>query len=140
LGGHFVDPGDILTVDIDPSTGQLAHASSEQVRHELFIRGTEPTATSTEEEENESEPHTPATDPPLPPPPATRPPPQTSPSSQTGLARSGSVTLEVCTESGLLPLSPSTCPKIERRSFILGQEPRVSCRLDFHSARPRVIR
>src|SRR5207244_9405289 len=42
LGGEFTDPGDITTVDIDPATGMIAQGNTENARHELFIKGTEP--------------------------------------------------------------------------------------------------
>jgi penicillin-binding protein 1B len=42
LGGRFEAPGEgIVTYDIDPMTGQIAQGGS-NVRHELFLRGTEP--------------------------------------------------------------------------------------------------
>jgi penicillin-binding protein 1B len=67
-GGEFAEPDDLTTVDIDPSTGQVARAGSLNVRHELFIRGTEPgnsEAVPDEENPDNREPSTdPASDPP----------------------------------------------------------------------------
>ncbi|MBK9706491.1 MAG: PBP1A family penicillin-binding protein [Acidobacteria bacterium] len=43
LGGDFIQPEEgIVTYDIDPATGALAQGDSPNVRHELFLRGTEP--------------------------------------------------------------------------------------------------
>lgn len=43
LGGNFVQPEEgIVSYDIDPGTGMIAQGDSPNVRHELFLRGTEP--------------------------------------------------------------------------------------------------
>jgi penicillin-binding protein 1B len=137
LGGDFTNPGDILTVDIDPETGQLAQSNSEHIRHELFIRGTEPN--NKMPDTSVDQPDTPpATDPPpQPQKPVTAQPGATS-AGRPSIAAASAVTLEVCALSGLLP--GSTCPKIQSRTFPLGREPHVSCRPDFHSGRARVVK
>lgn len=138
LGGEFTDPGDILTVDIDPQTGQLAHAGTVNARHELFIRGTEPMAASPDDPDREPE------DPPLSDPPLTRP-SETDPAiarthpPATPAAPTSWITIDVCALSGLMPQA-GVCPTSVSRTFVYGREPRVTCRQDYHSGRPRRIR
>jgi penicillin-binding protein 1B len=38
LGGEFEDPGELMTYDVDPATGEFAQGG----RRELFLKGTEP--------------------------------------------------------------------------------------------------
>ncbi len=43
LGGQFKAPEDgLVTYDIDPLTGSTEHTGSAKVRHEIFLKGTEP--------------------------------------------------------------------------------------------------
>jgi penicillin-binding protein 1B len=131
LGGDFTDPGEITTADIDPETGQLAQAGLENVRHELFIRGTEPVAATPEAKETEPPSTVPSVEPA---PPAAAPEPKpVSPS----LVATKSVTLDVCSTTGLLAVT-GVCPKIVSRSYALGLEPRVTCSRTFHDTRPRL--
>jgi len=135
LGGEFTDPGDVTTVDIDPSTGLLAQGQAESVRHELFIKGTEPTGANPEAPG--LEPAAPPTPPPSdePRPVLPMPTPRPISSEQRGIALTGHatnenlasmVTLEVCAETGLLPTN-GVCKRTVRRSFTLGREPRTFC-------------
>jgi penicillin-binding protein 1B len=143
LGGEFEDPGDILTVDIDPATGKVASPDAANVRHELFIRGTEPTATENGQPETE-----PATVPPpeSPTSPAVTPTPKPG-TTQPGIARntiapgataSGTISLVVCPLTGLLPMS-GVCPSGVTRVFPAGREPHFTCREAYHTNRPRVV-
>jgi penicillin-binding protein 1B len=145
FGGEFTDPGEVTTVDIDPTTGLLAQAGSEQVRHELFIKGTEPTATPPEEPPS-GEPPQPH---PLPNSEAPRSPSTPTPHAAAGEQRGyaltgnaadgtllGTVTLEVCAETGLLPLT-DVCQRTARRSFTLGREPRTLCSQTRHEHKGR---
>ena len=142
LGGEFADPGEITTVDIDPETGQLAQAGLENVRHEIFIRGTEPVAAPPEEKESDP----PSTVPSVDPAPQTAA-PEAKPVSPSliatkpvspSLAATKSVTLDVCGTTGLIAIS-GVCPKIASRTYAHGLEPRVSCSRTFHDTRPRLV-
>ncbi len=43
LGGQFEQPEEgIVTYDIDPTTGQVVQPGGSKVRHEIFLRGTQP--------------------------------------------------------------------------------------------------
>jgi penicillin-binding protein 1B len=137
LGGEFEDPGNILTVDIDPTTGLLAQAGALQVRHELFIKGTEPTASDSAPEDEESI---------LPS--LTNPPPILPPAADSRVARAtglpssgpaaGTISLDVCTMTGLLPLA-GVCPRTIRKSYTIENMPDRFCSESHHSARPRTI-
>lgn len=134
LGGDFTDPGEILTVDIDPVTGQLAHAGTENARHELFIRGTEPGIGSREQPEHDpDDPEIPASRP------ASRDPEmaRSRPPADSAPAVAW-ITLDVCPLTGLLPQA-GLCATPVSRTFASGREPRVGCRQDYHSGRPRKI-
>ncbi len=140
LGGDFEDPGDILTVDIDPATGELAQPNAQNIRHEIFIRGTEPSTKSPEGTDTDPatnpppDPHSPAT-------PAATPSPR-PPNGQTELAKNtrlpGTITLDVCPLTGLLPLV-GVCPSSASRVFPAGSEPRIICRQAYHTNRPRLV-
>jgi len=138
LGGEFTDPGDITTVDIDPTTGMIAQTNTENARHELFIKGTEPNRNPPDAPNPDAPPasdesaHPTAT--PTPRPAATPTPRQVS-GEPRGFALTGNtadgtlahtVTLEVCTDTGLLP-TKGVCKRTERKSFTVGQEPRTFC-------------
>jgi len=142
LGGEFADPGDLTTVDIDPATGLIAQAGAPSVRHELFIKGTEPARESPETPEEES----PTL--PLPPPYAESAPALPTPTprpagSERGLALTSNlpaaaapvrISFEVCADTGLLPL-PDVCRRTTRRTFALGQEPTGFCSRARHTNR-----
>jgi len=133
FGGEFEDPGDILTVDIDPTTGEVAQPTTVNIRHELFIKGTEPVAKPVTTTEQEA-PAVPQPDP-LP---ATTPTPRPVVQQMANLTAAATVSLEVCPVTGLLP-QPGVCPTSVNRSFPAGKEPRITCRQSYHTSRPRVI-
>jgi penicillin-binding protein 1B len=145
LGGEFTDPGDVTIVDIDPATGQLAQGNSENARHELFIKGTEP-APPLPELPNPELPllQTPPAEEKLRPP--ATPTPRPVAGEQRGFALTGNtadgtlastVTLEVCADTGLLPVS-KICKHTSRRAFTVGQEPRAFCSQPRHDSKSRV--
>ncbi|MEP7272103.1 MAG: PBP1A family penicillin-binding protein [Acidobacteriota bacterium] len=144
LGGEFEDPGDILTVDIDPTTGQVAADSAANIRHELFIRGTEPSQKALDT--NQSEPAVvsppevpaPAVETPIPRSPASTPLPLARSTTTSPQGPMGTVSLDVCTLTGLIPL-PGICPTSVNRIFPAGREPRITCRAAYHTNRPRLL-
>lgn len=145
LGGEFTDPGDITKVDIDPTTGLVAQADAQGIRHELFIHGTEP-AEAKEEIRPEDE-QSPASEPAresgtVPGLAQTkRPRVVTSEISAASLATvpenppTGLVGIEVCETSGLLPVS-GLCKRTVMRGFRLGREPRDFCSAVLHKRNP----
>ncbi len=141
-GGEFTDPGDVTMVDIDPTTGALAQAGAENVRSELFIKGTEPGAATPELPETEPLPQAlPREEPPTLPTPTPRPViGEVRGFSLTGHAADFStadtITLEVCAETGLLPIS-SVCKRTVRRRYTIGQEPRTFCSQARHESKPQ---
>jgi penicillin-binding protein 1B len=42
LGGKFEDPGDLVTYEVDPTTGAYVQGDAPGMRRELFLKGTEP--------------------------------------------------------------------------------------------------
>ena len=138
LDGDFADPGDIVTVDIDPNTGLLAQADTPGVRHELFLRGTEP-GTGTPYSPDNVAPETAPTPKPDAVVPSAEPKPPT-PSKESGerTARtsndsSGSsgvsqpmISIEVCAVTGLLPVR-GVCTRTAWRKFAFGKEPTEQC-------------
>jgi len=132
LGGEFEDPGDLVTVDIDPLTGMVAQADTPGVRHELFLRGTEPGPGTTY-----------GTDPTLPdaaPTPRREDDPlsaQKQPATleRTERARNNgelssysppTISIEVCATTGLLPVR-GVCTRTAWRKFPYGKEPTEEC-------------
>ena len=122
LGGDsFAKPGGIVSVEIDPTTGCLAGPDSVERRQEIFIAGTEPSA-SCFQETTDAE-LVPVTD---------------EVSAPTDLptleidadSDRNDVTLEVCTKTGLLA-SPY-CPRTEKRTFENGTKPHERCGPEFH--------
>jgi penicillin-binding protein 1B len=118
LGGDsFPKPAGIALADIDPTTGLLAGSECSQHRREVFIAGSEPQAVCShqvvaDDSLNEEL-------------------PELNPSlSEREVEVSASVTVEVCLETGLIA-SPF-CPRVEKRAFALGKEPRETCRAEFH--------
>lgn len=143
LGGEFTDPGDVTMVDIDPATGQLAEVNAPNVRHELFIKGTEPTNTPPESPDSDSsQPDPPASDEVTRP--AATPTPRPASGEQRSIALTGNAvdgttgytTVDVCAETGLLSVS-SVCKQTVRRSFVLGREPRAFCSQSRHDSKSR---
>ncbi len=138
LGGEFEDPGGIIALDIDPTTGLVAQNTSPTTRHELFIEGTEPGNKANEEEEQE-EPVTPI-------PEAQKPdPPESSTASKgqristnirdelvSDYTRRNSAIFEICAETGLLP-NENLCTRTIRKRFNLGAEPHKFCSKSTHS-------
>jgi penicillin-binding protein 1B len=135
LGGDFSDPGDISTVEIDPATGMLAQAGTPNARPELFLKGTEP---------NHEPPAQPEMNPPGDEPQEERAEPQEAApparpirsgaalvSTSHDSPLSNTVTLEVCTDTGLFPVT-NVCKTTARRRFALGREPRDFCSAKQH--------
>jgi penicillin-binding protein 1B len=133
LGGDFETPGGILTIDIDPATGMAAKGSGENLRHELFIEGSEPNGKKPEESD-EADPLAQPADP-------------KEPSSSEGQNASRprqvaqsvdearhTLIFEVCADTGLLP-SEKICAHTIRRRFRLGQEPYQFCTKAAHQKR-----
>lgn len=122
LGGDsFNKPGGIVTVNIDPTTGCLAGPESATRIQEIFIAGTEPTSncsqiaedsTNLPEIEDESPVDYPVED------------------TQQHSEAEETVSVEVCALTGLL--ASADCPQTEKRTFRVGEEPRTTCRADFH--------
>ena len=142
LGGEFPDPGDLVTVDIDPATGMVAEANTPNVRHELFLRGTEP---------GPGEPYSPSGDRPEVLPAAKPPKLEDDPlnDARPGKEKSGErtarngnngdlsnyaksqVSVEVCALTGLLPVR-GVCTRTAWRKFPFGQQPTDDCSLSRH--------
>ena len=122
LGGDsFSKPGGIVTVEIDPTTGCLPADDSVAHRHEVFIAGTEPSSSCSQELTAETTPEATGV--------------QEEP--EDSILESGEnrdydkIQLEVCIDTGLL--ASSNCPRTEKRMFDLGREPRETCRAEFHT-------
>ncbi|HSB09175.1 MAG TPA: PBP1A family penicillin-binding protein [Blastocatellia bacterium] len=122
LGGDtFTNPGGIVTSDIDPSTGLLSGPECPQHRQEVFVAGTEPQQTCSHQMMADA-----ALDSEL----------EELPKADvfTGLEQDaeqvGSVTVEVCSETGLL--ASRYCPHVEERTVEFGKEPRERCGPEFH--------
>lgn len=138
LGGEFSDPGGLVEVDIDPSTGLLAKNGAPNPRHELFIQGTEPgdKPPSDEEEKDPAAPESPKSDPP-----ETKPSDRprrindpTAPETANERARANTASFEICLDSGLLPID-NLCTRTARRRFQLGEEPHQFCSAKAHKQR-----
>ncbi|MFN0119835.1 MAG: PBP1A family penicillin-binding protein [Blastocatellia bacterium] len=159
LGGDFVIPQDIVTVDIDPVNGQIAGPDTPTRRREYFISGTEPGGageTLPEGAPLASEPKlqektvVKPDDPDATPTPATRPrtatpdnpppdknekPAETAKTAPEKNWRVGMISMEVCEKTGLLPIS-GTCARIVSRAYAIGREPHDFCSASQHT-RPR---
>lgn len=137
LGGDFEDPGGIIAVDIDPTTGMVAKNSVPNLRHELFIEGTEP---SRKEPENGDsiDPMAQPPEPQEPPPPSdgdkgsTRPRQVAQQLDEATLRNT--LVFEVCADTGLIP-TENLCSRTQRRRFKLGQEPYQFCTKAAHQKR-----
>jgi penicillin-binding protein 1B len=123
LGGDsFPKPGGIVTVEIDPTTGCLSTADSVARIQEVFIVGTEPASSCTQEliaETTLDE----ATD-------------VQEQSADSIAEREESraydkIELEVCADTGLL--ASLDCPRTEKGTFELSREPRETCRAELHT-------
>jgi penicillin-binding protein 1B len=140
LGGEFEDPGGILTIDIDPATGMIAKGEVPNLRHELFIEGSEPNRKEPENGEDRDQQATP---------PETEPPPQQPPpndgqklatrprlAANTGTASiiPNTLLFEVCNVTGLLP-TENLCDRTTRRRYQLGHEPSQFCTRAAHQKR-----
>jgi penicillin-binding protein 1B len=123
LGGDsFPKPGGIVTVEIDPTTGCLSTADSVARLQEVFIVGTEPASSCTQElmaettlDETTDVRELSA---------------DSIPESEESPAYD-KIQLEVCADSGLLA-SPD-CPRTEKGTFELSREPRETCRAELHT-------
>jgi penicillin-binding protein 1B len=123
LGGDsFSKPGGIVTVEIDPTTGCLPADDSVAHRPEVFVAGTEPSSSCSQELTAETTPDE-----------ATgvqeQPEDLISETGENGIY--DKIQLEVCVDTGLLA-SPN-CPRTEKRMFDLSKEPRETCRAEFHT-------
>jgi penicillin-binding protein 1B len=143
LGGEFEDPGDLVTVDIDPLTGLVAQADTPGVRHELFLRGTEPgpgTPYSQERDQPEAAP-TPRreNEPPLDPrtPPLERAERTARNTGELSNYSPPQISVEVCATTGLLPVR-GVCTRMAWRKFAYGKEPTEECSETRHE-RQRLI-
>jgi penicillin-binding protein 1B len=139
LGGEFEDPGGIMTIDIDPATGMIAKGEVPNLRHELFIEGSEPNRKEPENGEDRDQQATPPeTDPPSQPPAndgqklATR--PRLAANTGTASIIPNTLLFEVCNVTGLLP-TENLCPRTARRRYQLGQEPSQFCTRAAHQKR-----
>ena len=122
LGGDsFTKPGGIVTAEIDPATGCLATADSVARRQEVFISGTEPSSScsqdliadaaldeKTDEQDLYKQSET-----------------------EAEVRDYDKIQLEVCVDTGLLA-SPY-CLRTEKRTFELGREPSEICRAELHN-------
>jgi len=112
LGGDsFAQPSGIVEVEIDPTTGLHATAECAERRTELFIAGTEPFADCT----HESLVAAAGTE-------------ASSPDGMNEEDQAGSITVEVCADSGLL--ASYACPHTLRRAFAAGSEPNEICNIE----------
>jgi penicillin-binding protein 1B len=120
-GDSFAKPGGIVSVEIDPTTGCLACPDSVERRQEIFIAGTEPSSSCFQE----------TTDAELVPVTDEIAPPTDLPTLEVDADTDhDTVTLEVCTQTGLLA-SPY-CPRTEKRPFENGTRPHERCGPEFH--------
>ncbi len=62
LGGEFEDPGDLVTYEIDPSSGESSPNTPQAARRELFLKGTEPGTGQPLPDHSIREPEPPSTD------------------------------------------------------------------------------
>jgi penicillin-binding protein 1B len=140
--GDWEMPAGIEQVAINPKTGAPALPDDPDKRMELFINGTSPQGTSTEEPELEASPENQEL-PPLPqetlsPPilePSPEPSPRAKPKSGTGGVErlEGTITLDIDPSTGLIAVE--TCPVIRTKTFVLGTEPRKYCGPEYHKAK-----
>jgi hypothetical protein len=141
--GDWEMPPGIEQVAVNPKTGAPALPDDPDKRIELFINGTSPQGTSTEEPELEASPET-QEPPPLPQetlsPPLLEPSPEASPRARApksgtgGVERlEGTITLDIDPTTGLIAVE--TCPVIRTKTFVLGTEPRKYCGPEYHKAK-----
>lgn len=139
--GDWEMPAGIEQVAINPKTGAPALPDEPDKRIELFINGTSPQVTSTEEPELEASPETEELSPlpqeTLSPPilePSPEPSPRTKPKAVAGAERlEGTITLDIDPSTGLIAVE--TCPVIRTKTFVLGTEPRKYCGPEYHKAK-----
>ncbi len=115
-GGQFVH-ADQVTVWIDNTTGQRVPANSPNSHSEQYIKGSEPAMSSPSDNNSAPTDNTP---------PADNSPP--APVTQTEApAKPRTVTVTVCTDSGLL--ATEWCPSTISRTFTPGSEPKRPCNI-----------
>lgn len=128
LGGEsFARPGGIVTVDIDPNTGCLAGPESTSRMQEIFIAGTEPTNSCSQEIIADAELVSSTDEPPAAESPAAE---SLAAEPEEDAEHDDKITVEVCADTGLLA-SPA-CPHSEKKTFELGMEPLRACGPEFH--------
>ncbi|HSE99065.1 MAG TPA: penicillin-binding transpeptidase domain-containing protein, partial [Blastocatellia bacterium] len=116
LGGDsFPKPSGITTANIDPLSGLIAGPDCSGSRREIFIAGTEPYATCSHQSMynyayDVSD--------------------GTASDEEQGEYDYRKITLDVCTETGLL--ASSYCDKTKKVSFEIGKEPNDLCRPNLH--------
>ncbi|MEK6320480.1 MAG: PBP1A family penicillin-binding protein [Acidobacteriota bacterium] len=119
----FARPGGIVTVEIDPATGCLATADSLSRRQEVFIAGTEPYSSCSQEliaEATLDE----TTD-------AQELEDLSASETEAKFRDYDEIQLEVCVDTALLA-SPD-CPRTDKKAFELSGEPRETCRAELHN-------
>ncbi|HLF82699.1 MAG TPA: PBP1A family penicillin-binding protein [Blastocatellia bacterium] len=121
-GGSFARPSGIVTVVIDPATGCLASPESTAHRREIFIAGTQPSSRCFSETVTEA----------VEIPEAGEEGPVDDSRSETKDEIEGvkEVSVEVCVLTGLR--ASLDCPRTEIRTFERDNEPRTTCRAEFH--------
>jgi penicillin-binding protein 1B len=150
--GDWQMPEGVEQIEINPSTGEPAIAEDTEKRAELFLNGTGPGGTTTEEPAETASPEGAATPPEDE---VSEPEPSPSPSPR---ARSsvgypdengrleGTITLDIDPATGLIAVE--TCPVVRTKTFVLGTEPRKYCGPEYHkrggnvdpsSSRPRTV-
>jgi penicillin-binding protein 1B len=140
LGGNFEDPGGLVTVNIDPATGLIAQ--SEEGRPEYFVQGTEPEGSSPRnsneddfdkrDNDKAKELEDPYEKPPANQRAGTRP-----REIQSQLPGEATLSVEVCSTTGLLPVR-GVCTRTAWRKFAIGKEPTDACSSSRHE-RQRLI-
>jgi penicillin-binding protein 1B len=120
-GASFGKPSGIVTVEIDPSTGCLAGPYSATRRVEIFLAGTEPSSTCSDEIVAEVE-EIPEFDEEL----------LFEGAESESVESEGDemVSVEVCALTGFR--ASLDCPTTEIRTFTRDREPRLTCRAEFH--------
>jgi penicillin-binding protein 1B len=117
LGGEsFAKPGGLVTVNIDPTTGNIAGPECATHREEIFISGTDPVSMCSHQTLAENSELYPISE----------------ESTETPDSYSfGEAVVEVCSESGLV--ASSNCKRTVKRTFDSGSEPHEICSGEGHS-------
>jgi penicillin-binding protein 1B len=150
--GDWQMPEGVEQIEINPSTGEPATAEDTEKRTELFLNGTGPGGTTTEEPAETASPEEAAT-----PPEDEVSEPEPSPAASPRARNSagypdengrleGTITLDIDPTTGLIAVE--TCPVVRTKTFVLGTEPRKYCGPEYHKrggtvdpsgSRPRTV-